>query len=107
MAEKEKALSRADFYQLVYRVVQDIPPGRVATYGQIAFLIGRANCARMVGQAMHHAPAGLLLPCHRVVNAQGRCAPGWAEQKSLLLAEGVGFKRNGCVDLRHYRWELF
>lgn len=107
MDEQVKKESREAFYQQVYQVVRDIPAGRVATYGQIAFLIGRPDCPRMVGQAMRHAPAALHLPCHRVVNAQGRLAPGWDEQKFLLISEGVGFKRNGCVDLKHYRWALF
>lgn len=44
-------------------------------------------------------------PCHRVVNHQGRLVPGWTEQKSLLSAEGVTFKPNGCVDLNAHRWD--
>ena len=45
-------------------------------------------------------------PCHRVVNAAGRLAPGWEDQRHLLWAEGVDLKANGCVDLKRYQWEL-
>ena len=44
-------------------------------------------------------------PCHRVVNHAGRTAPGWREQKILLEDEGIEFKTNGCVDMKHYQWE--
>ena len=44
-------------------------------------------------------------PCHRVVNHAGRTAPGFRTQKELLLAEGVGFRDNGCVDLKKYLWD--
>ena len=88
-----------DFDAEVYDVVAQIPAGRVATYGQIARLIGMPGYARRVGRAMAQAPAGL--PCHRVVNAAGRTAPGWTAQRELLETEGVRFRRNGCVDLAH------
>ena len=46
------------------------------------------------------------LPCHRVVNGNGRTAPGWEEQRSLLEAEGITFRANGCVDMRKWQWKL-
>ena len=91
-------------FERVYAAVREIPRGRVATYGQIARLAGKPQCSRMVGQAMFHAPEELHLPCHRVVNAIGRLVPGWDEQRRLLDAEGVSFRKNGCVDLRLHRW---
>ena len=53
------------FYQAVYQVTAQIPAGRVATYGQIAFLAGRPRASRIMGGAMARAPEGL--PCHRVI----------------------------------------
>lgn len=86
----------------VYEIVAEIPAGRVTTYGQIARLIGMPGYARRVGRAMALAPEEL--PCHRVVNAQGRTVPGWTCQRELLEAEGVRFRANGCVDLVHSGW---
>lgn len=94
------------FRQEVYNVVAAIPPGRVVTYGQIAYLIGKPQCSRMVGQALHNVPSGLHLPCHRVVNSQGRPAPCWDEQKTLLADEGVMLKKNGCIDMKKFQWEF-
>ena len=87
----------------VYSVVAQIPAGRVTTYGQIARLIGMPGYARRVGHALAAAPAGL--PCHRVVNSAGRTAPHWTEQRPMLEAEGVRFRKNGCVDLTRSGWK--
>ncbi len=92
------------FYEEVYQVVREIPVGCVTTYGDIAWLLGRPNYSRLVGAAMKGA-AGNDLPCHRVVNSQGRLVLGWTEQRHLLESEGVGFRTNGCVDLRSYGWK--
>lgn len=94
----------SDFSTKAYRIVENIPSGRVATYGQIALLLGVPQCSRQVGQAMRNAPP--YLPCHRVVNHIGRVAPGWPEQRRLLEAEGVVFKENGNVDLKHFIWRV-
>ena len=82
------------FYDKIYRAVQQIPSGKVATYGQVASMAGNGNAARVVGNALHVNPAPGVIPCHRVVNAQGRLAPGFAfggedEQRRLLEDEGV------------------
>lgn len=100
-------MKREEFFDIVYKIVMDIPPGSVATYGMIAFLSGKPQRSRMVGQALHHATDALSLPCHRVVNCQGRLTPGWLEQKQLLINEGIKFKENGCVDLKKYLWKLY
>lgn len=92
---------------LVYEIlsaVSEIPYGKVATYGQIARLIGRDKNSRLVGKAMSMAGYYGDFPCHRVVNHQGRLAPGWVGQKQLLENEGVTFKANGLVDLKLHRW---
>ena len=98
-------MDKDTFQQEVYNVVSAIPQGRVVTYGQIAYLVGKPQCSRMVGQAMRNVPRELHLPCHRVVNHMGRLAPGWTEQEWLLKEEGVTLKENGCVDLKKYLWE--
>ena len=90
----------------VLALVDEIPSGRVATYGQIARLIGRPKNARLVGKILSQSELyGSKHPCHRVVNAAGRLAPGWEDQRHLLWAEGVDLKANGCVDLKRYQWE--
>ena len=92
--------------KLVLALVDEIPAGRVATYGQIACLIDRPKNARLVGKILSQSELyGGKHPCHRVVNASGRLAPGWEDQRHLLWAEGVDLKANGCVDLKCYQWE--
>ena len=98
-----KVLTQTLIYEIL-SVVEEIPEGRVATYGQIAVLIGRERNARLVGQVLSKADRYGNYPCHRVVNHQGRTAPNWIEQKELLMKEGVGFKADGCVDLDKYKW---
>lgn len=95
---------REEFYSRVCRVVSEIPAGRVATYGQIAFLIGSPECSRQVGRVLSGLADGPEYHCHRVVNCRGRLVPGWSEQKALLSSEGVGFLKNGNVDLKQFLW---
>ena len=90
--------------QAVFAVVAAIPPGRVATYGQIAWAIGRPRNARLVGRVLSRAEWYGDFPCHRVVNHAGRTAPGWPEQRAMLEAEGVAFLPNGNVDLKRFLW---
>lgn len=96
-----------EFIDAVLALVDSIPSGRVATYGQIARLIGRPKNARLVGKILSQSELyGGIHPFHRVVNAAGRLTPGWEDQIHLLWAEGVELKANGCVDLKLYQWEL-
>lgn len=93
---------------LVYEIlsaVEEIPAGCVATYGQIARLIGREKNARLVGRVLSNASAYGRYPCHRVVNHAGRLVPGWHEQGDLLLREGVFLKDKNHVDLKQYQWD--
>jgi methylated-DNA-protein-cysteine methyltransferase-like protein len=90
----------------VYRLVTQIPPGRVATYGQIGALLGYPRAARAVGGAMKRCPAGV--PWQRVINHRGGISlranvSGMITQRILLEREGISFRR-GRVDLRRYRW---
>lgn len=91
------------FFEQVYQVVQQVPKGKVVTYGQVARALGTQD-ARKVGWALHANQEGSGVPCHRVVNSQGRLAPNFAfdgpqEQRRRLVAEGVSFIDNNLVDL--------
>lgn len=97
------------FYRRVYRIVSEIPTGKVMTYGQIAFFAGKPRAARMVGRALHIAPPGL--PCHRVVSRSGELAPeyvfgGRKSQRALLEREGVTFLPNGRINLEKHLWRM-
>ena len=88
----------------VYEFVKNIPRGKVATYGQIALYLGNRNFARVVGNILHSNPDPERIPCHRVVNAQGRLSKAYAfggidAQRRLLVSEGVVFKNEQVVDL--------
>lgn len=94
--------------ELIYEIlsaVEEIPEGCVATYGQIAKLIGRDKNARLVGKVLSMAEFYGSYPCHRVVNHEGRLVPGWREQEYLLRQEGVLLKDKCHVDLKHCRWD--
>lgn len=96
-------------YEEIYFVVGRIPRGRVATYGQIARLVGRPRYARQVGYALAATPEGLEIPWHRVVNADGEVSPrahqGEDElQRTLLEHEGVVFDGGGRISLALFRW---
>lgn len=94
-----------DLFYLIYAVVEEIPKGKVATYGQIAKLIGKTKNSRLVGKALKMSAIYGDFPCHRVVNCAGKTAPNWIEQISLLKSEGVGFKCENQVDLKKYQWD--
>lgn len=110
MNSEESEQESTTFKERVYIVVRMIPRGKVATYGQVAMLAGRARAARGVGTAMRLSAGVVDLPWHRVINAQGRVSPGGdmfrpEHQRHLLELEGISFRRSGTVDLKVYRWE--
>ena len=97
------------FREAVWRLVRRIPRGRVATYGQIAALLGRPRSARAVGGALLECPAAM--PWHRVVNAQGAISArprmsSMLTQRIRLEGEGVAFRR-GRVVLRAHAWRAW
>ena len=98
-----KILTEDLIYEIL-SVVEEIPEGRVASYGQIARLIGRDKNARLVGRVLSMSEYYGEYPCHRVVNHEGRLAPHFYDQKERLLEEGVELKENGCVDMKLYQW---
>jgi methylated-DNA-protein-cysteine methyltransferase-like protein len=94
-----------DYKQRVYKLVKQIPKGKVTTYGEIAKKLHMSP--RTVGTALHLNPYEGEVPCHRVVNRDGRIAPGFAfggigAQRKLLEREGVEFKDETHLDLSHY-----
>ncbi|MCF0149894.1 MAG: MGMT family protein [Firmicutes bacterium] len=94
----------SDLIYQILSVVEEIPPGLIATYGQIADLAGLTGRARLVGKVLSVSSFYGDYPCHRVVNHQGRTAPGFLQQRALLEEEGVTFLKNGRVDLKKHRW---
>ena len=94
-----------DLIYEILSVVEEIPEGGVATYGQIARLIGRDKNSRLVGKVLSMAEYYGDYPCHRVVNHVGRLVPGWLEQRLLLEAEQVAMKDDRHVDLKKCRWD--
>lgn len=94
------------FESAVYALVRQIPKGQVATYGQLAALLGAPRAARAVGYAMKRCPSGV--PWQRVLNARGGISlranvSGMVTQRILLEHEGVSLRR-GRANLTRYRW---
>ncbi len=108
MGRLRKAQRRASLYQRIYGVVRQVPPGRVATYGQIARMVGRCT-ARVVGYALAALPEESTVPWQRVINSQGTISPrvggdGSVRQRKLLESEGMSFDRQGRVDFKKAGW---
>jgi|SRR5699024_2792055 len=103
-----KVMGRILNEDLIYEilsVVDEIPAGKVATYGQIARLIGRDKNARLVGRVVSMAEFYGSYPCHRVVNHAGRLVPGWKEQRALLEAENIPMKNENHVNIKACHWD--
>ncbi|GMR15410.1 MAG: hypothetical protein BMS9Abin30_1038 [Gammaproteobacteria bacterium] len=104
--KKIDKISGDSWHQSVWKVVSEIPPGHVLTYGEVARLAGMPGAARRVSHALRRAPRSMRLPWHRVINAQGRISfpedsSGWRRQKDMLEAEGLVFL-SGKIDLEQY-----
>lgn len=100
-----------NFFERVYLVVRQIPPGKVASYGQIAALLGHPQAARTVGWALNALTAAQAAetPWQRVINSAGRISISRADlsadlQRALLEEEGIEFDANGHVDMRRFGW---
>ena len=96
--------------QEIYQVVRMIPEGKVATYGQVAALIGKPRHSRHVGHALNALDGQSDLPWHRVVNSQGKISHRTADnssenlQRQRLEQEGISFK-NERLSLKQYQWQ--
>jgi O-6-methylguanine DNA methyltransferase len=98
------------FKKEVYEITKKIPSGKVATYGQIARLAGRPKASRAVGAFMRQNTSPYLIPCHRVVGANGGLTgyafgKGISTKSQMLLKEGVDFV-GARVDLKKSQWKL-
>ncbi len=96
------------FRQRVFHVVAAIPYGQVATYGDIAQLIGSPRAARQVGGVLKRLPEGSALPWHRVINRHGEISltgNDYFRQKKALVAEGICVDAAGRINLQQYRWQ--
>ncbi|NUM79285.1 MGMT family protein [bacterium] len=104
-----KLKNSSNKYYKIWEVVDDIPYGKVATYGQVARMAGFPSHARLAGYALHHLPEGSSFPWFRVVNSQGRISfpkntPMYKQQKKLLEKEKIVFI-NDRVDMKKYQWK--
>ena len=98
---------KAGLYADIYYVVRHIPPGMVATYGQIACIVDSPNSARQVGWALAALTNHFVdepVPWQRVVNAKGEARMG-KEQIALLQEEGIKFGEGGRIDLDLFGWD--
>lgn len=97
-------------FEKIYEIVKQIPKGKVATYGQIAFLAGNPRWARVVGYALHVNPDPENIPCYRVVNRIGEVSKAFAfggENMQIRLLQDEGIEViNGKVDLQKYLWNI-
>ena len=110
MRQQVMKLQPPTFDQRVYALVMQIPSGRLATYGQIAELLGCWGCARQVGWALRRLQLPSEVPWQRVVNASGRISfspsregSDWM-QRQLLIQEGIPVSAQGALPLRRYLW---
>ena len=104
-------MQQKKLYEMIFDVVQQIPYGKVASYGQISKIVGCCS-AQMIGFALASladSPSGTDVPWQRVINAQGKISPhgfgvGSGMQRSLLEAEGIEFDLENCVDFEKFGW---
>ena len=107
----KRPFDKISFYESVYDVVRQIPPGRVTSYGAIAKFLGSGKSARMVGWAMNAAHSQMpYVPAQRVVNSVGlltgkfHFGPG-DEMKFFLEAEGIIVTKDQVVDFKSIFWD--
>lgn len=93
--------------QRIYEVVAAVPAGSVATYGDVAVIVGGGCDARTVGYALNAIPkaGGEHIPWQRIINAQGGISTSGLLQRKLLEDEGIAFDDEGRVPLTRFRWE--
>lgn len=96
-------------FEKIYEEVKKIPRGKVATYGQIALMAGNPRWSQIVGYALHANPEPGIIPCHRIVNKEGKLAKAFAfggenVQRDMLKREGVTFIDDNTVDLEKCRY---
>jgi methylated-DNA-protein-cysteine methyltransferase related protein len=98
------------FFEEVYKIVRQIPKGKVTSYGEIARNMGQPKKAKIVGWALHANPFFGDVPCHRVVNKEGKLSGSFAfggieVQRKMLIEEGIIFEEDGTINLQIYLWK--
>lgn len=101
-------MEQPTYYDLVYAVTRQVPPGRVTTYGAIADFLALGS-ARMVGWALNNSFVGDAVPAHRVVNRKGELSgrhhfPTPTMMRELLEAEGVEVREDRVVHFDRHFW---
>lgn len=108
--KSERTNEKSPLYEAIYAQVKQIPEGKVATYGQIAELLGLYGQARLVGYALFRVAPDLDVPWQRVINAKGAISQSPQRQgddslqRILLEQEGISFDAQERIDLKHYQW---
>ena len=102
--------TRDTWDKAVWDMVRCIPHGKVATYGQIAAMLGYPRKSRHVGHALGRLPNRNDVPWYRVINSQGKLSvdegsSSWFVQHALLREEGVVFRASGRISLREFQWQ--
>lgn len=105
---KKKSEEPSPYFERIYQAVRQIPHGKVATYGQIARLVGGCS-AQMIGFALAALPSGSDVPWQRVINRLGKISPhgfgyGTFKQHELLTDEGIEFSKEDEIDLEKFGW---
>lgn len=102
-------MSHHPFTSRVIYLIRSIPPGHVATYGQIAALAGQRRSARQVARILHTCSQKNALPWHRVINHKGQISlptgQGYEEQRQALMQEGIYFTIHNTIDLEIFLWQ--
>jgi methylated-DNA-protein-cysteine methyltransferase related protein len=110
LSKPKDAKKNSPLYETIYAMVRQIPVGQVATYGQIAELVGLYGRARVIGYALFRVAPGSDIPWQRVINAKGMVSQSAFRegsddlQRILLEQEGVVFDDEDCIDLKRYQW---
>jgi methylated-DNA-protein-cysteine methyltransferase-like protein len=110
VVESDEFSVQPTFDQRVWSVVEKIPHGRLATYGQIADLIGAWGCARQVGWALRRLSLPSDVPWHRVVNAKGQISMSLTRegsdgtQRQPLITEGIPVDQDGRLPMKRVLW---
>ena len=99
-------MSDTNLYAKIYLVAGQIPPGKVATYGDLAVVVGGGCTARVVGEALAALPAAqaAAVPWQRVIAKDGAISTRGLRQADLLRAEGISFDEQGRVRIVRHHW---
>ena len=106
---KQPSKPNHQYRERVYKIVRRIPRGRVMTYGQLAYMLGKGYTPRTIGFVMHGADESNT-PWHRVINSQGKCSTGRIvlppdKQQRMLEREGIKFDETGRCNLKNFLWQ--